>query len=185
MKTYITILRGINVSGHKKIEMSGLKVMFEQLSFEQVTTYIQSGNIIFGTLSNQPEEELAKKIEQAINAKFGFQVPVILRTLAQMKEAAGNNPWLKEPGIDPEKLHVTFLAHVPSEALIKSLPAATYLPDQFRVTGREIYLYCPGGYGNTKLNNNYFENKLKITATTRNWRTVNKLIELGEKIQSE
>jgi uncharacterized protein (DUF1697 family) len=185
MQTYITILRGINVSGQKKIEMSGLKVMFEQLSLEQVTTYIQSGNIIFREKGNQPEEELVKAIQQSITAKFGFHVPVILRTLRQMKEVAGNNPWVKEPGIDPEKLHVTFLTHVPPEALIKNIMTASYLPDQFRLSGREIYLYCPGGYGNTKLNNNYFENKLKVTATTRNWRTVNKLIELGEKIQSE
>src|SRR4051812_7630380 len=99
MQTYITILRGINVSGHRKIEMSGLKSMFEKLSFERVTSYIQSGNIVFRTLLNQPEEELAKTIEQAIETKFGFQVPVILRTLEEMTKTAGRNPWLKETGI--------------------------------------------------------------------------------------
>jgi len=159
--------------------------MYEQLSCKEVTTYIQSGNIIFRKIGNESEEELAKTIQQAIMEKFGFDVPVLLRTLTEMKEAAACNPWTKETGIDPDKLHVTFLSHVPPEELIKNIPGSNYVPDQFRISGREIYLYCPGGYGNTKLNNNYFENKLKVTATTRNWRTVNKLIELGEKIQSE
>jgi len=156
MQTYISMLRGINVSGQKKIEMAGLRSLYEELSFEQVTTYIQSGNVIFKTANNANEGKLVETIEQAIHAKYGFEVPVTLRNLPEINELTSNNPFLTRMGIDPEKLHVTFLSNNPQQSSVKNIETAAFLPDEFILSGKEIFLYCPGGYGNTKLNNKFF-----------------------------
>jgi uncharacterized protein (DUF1697 family) len=86
------------------------------------------------------------------------------------------------PGIDIEKLHVTFLEKVPGQIELDNTKKHDYTPDKFIIAGREVFLYCPGGYGKSKLSNNFFENKLKVKATTRNWKTVNKLVESAEGI---
>lgn len=181
METYISILRGINVSGHKKIQMDDLKALFENLKFKTVTTYIQSGNVIFKA-SKQRDEVLAKKIEEAIYSKYNFEVPAIIRSVQEMRNIIAVNPLLKESNIDAEKLHVTFLEEVPDKTKVDSIKSSGYSPDKFIIIGKEIFLYCPNGYGITKLSNNFFENKLKVSATTRNWKTVNKLLELAEAI---
>ena len=98
-----------------------------------------------------------------------------------METAVTNNPFIGQDGIDIEKLHITFLASVPDTASLEKISQYDYPPDKFIILQKEVYLYCPGGYGNTKLSNTFFENKLKTTATTRNWKTVNTLAELGSK----
>jgi uncharacterized protein (DUF1697 family) len=97
-----------------------------------------------------------------------------------MKAIAGFNPFIKKKNIDPRKLHVTFLSPEPGLSNVHALNGIHYPPDEFILKGKEIYLHCPDGYGRSKLNNNFFEKKLKVTATTRNWRTVNELIKLAE-----
>jgi uncharacterized protein (DUF1697 family) len=179
METYISILRGINVSGQKKVEMVGLKALFEELKFQSVKTYIQSGNVIFKTREPADTNRIGKAIEKAIFEKYYFHVPVIVRTLQELQTVISNNPFLEKADTDVEKLHVTFLAEKPQEAKITAIENGDYLPDEFVIKDKEVYVYCPAGYGNTKLNNNFFENKLKVAATTRNWRTVNKLFELA------
>jgi uncharacterized protein (DUF1697 family) len=182
METYISILRGINVSGHKKIQMNDLKTLYEDLKFKNVTTYIQSGNVVFKA-SKQRDEVLAKKIEAAIYSKYDFEVPVITRNVEEMKNTISINPFLKDTGIDKEKLHVTFLEEIPDKTKVDSIKNIDYSPDKLIITGKEIFLYCPNGYGITKLSNNFFENKLKVNATTRNWKTVNKLVEIAEDLK--
>jgi uncharacterized protein (DUF1697 family) len=179
MKTYISILRGINVSGQKKIIMSDLKTLFESLKFNTVTTYIQSGNVIFKSDQNVTDTVIANQIEEAIYKKYKFTVPVIIRSGEEIRKVISLNPFLKEKNINLEKLHVTFLSEVPNEINLEKLKGIDYSPDRFTIIGKEIFLYIPEGYGNTKLSNNFFENKLKVTATTRNWKTVNKLFELA------
>jgi uncharacterized protein (DUF1697 family) len=181
MNTYISILRGINVSGYKKIEMAGLKALYEELKFEEVVTYIQSGNVIFKSSQTTPEKDLLKSIENAIFEKYRFSVPVIIRSFTKMEKMISINPFLKETNIDVEKLHVTFLGEAPAQSNLECIQHLDFSPDKFIAAEKDIFLYCPGGYGNTKLSNNFFENKLKVTATTRNWKTVNKLIELAKK----
>jgi uncharacterized protein (DUF1697 family) len=178
MRTYISMLRGINVSGHNMMKMSDLQKAFEGLGFEQVKTYIQSGNVVFQAPKISPEE-ISKKMEDKINRDFGFLVPVISRTPEEFDGTIRNNPFLREKGVDSAKLHVTFLSEAPADACLKKLAALPAHPDQFRSVGREIYLYCPEGYGRTKLSNNAIEKVLTIRATTRNWRTVNKLYEMA------
>ncbi|MDX2003482.1 MAG: DUF1697 domain-containing protein [Chitinophagales bacterium] len=177
MQTYIAILRGINVSGHRPVNMKALKALLESEGFTDVTTYIQSGNLVFRHATTA-EDMLVAHLEGIIQHKFGFEVPVIVRTATDWKRAAYHNPFLKEKGIDTDKLHITFLAAEPSPENLGKTNTYNYEPDRFIVHGREVYIYAPGGYGNTKLNNTFFESKLKVSATTRNLKTVNKLLEL-------
>lgn len=175
MNTFLSILRGINVSGQKKIPMLELKKMYEELHFENIITYIQSGNVIF---NNKNAKDLSKKIEQKIFEKFNFHVPVIIRTPDEMQKIIEENPFLKQKNIDLSKLHVVYLADNPKQDIIDKLKKNNYEPDKFYTSGKEVYVYCPNGYGRTKLTNNFFENKLEITATTRNWNTTNELLKI-------
>lgn len=180
MQTFISILRGINVSGQKKILMADLKILFESLHFKKIATYIQSGNVVFKSDLKSSDIQLAEKIEKAICAKYNFEVPVIIRTKEELEKIISQNPFIKEKNIDLKKLHVTFLSEAPDKEKIDQIKQADFLPDRFVVKGKEIYLHIPGSYGETKLSNKFFENKLKVSATTRNWNTVNKLFEMAQ-----
>ena len=177
MQNFISILRGINVGGQKKILMSDLKVLYQSLQFKDVETYIQSGNVVFKSDTKFSDTEMAKEIEKAIEKKYGFQVPVIIRRKKELQNIISDNPFLKDKNIDTKKLHVTFLSNLPDKTNIESIGNIDFLPDQFIIKGKEIYLHIPESYGETKLSNNFFEKKLKVSATTRNWNTVNKLFE--------
>jgi len=172
------MLRGINVGGHEKVPMKQLRAMFEALGFDQVRTFIQSGNVVFNAAKISPLN-LSKRIEARILEEFGFAVSVLTKTSEEMGKAIQANPFLREKGIDTTKLHVSFLAEAPAVAGLKKLESLDAGCDQFRASGHEIYLYCPGGYGQTKLANNALEKMLSVSATTRNWNTVNKLYEMS------
>lgn len=178
MKTYISILRGINVGG-RKVLMSDLKALYEGLKFRDIVTYIQSGNVIFKTDTKLTGTALAVKIEQALLKKYAFEIPVIVRSLDEIKQVLAANPFLKDKTVNREKLHVTFLSELPAEERTDSIKDVRFLPDAFVLAGKEIYIHCPVSYGETKLSNKFFESKLKVPATTRNWNTVNKLAELA------
>jgi len=178
MPIYISMLRGINVGGHNQIKMTALRELFEALGFERVQTYIQSGNVVFKA-GKSSTLQVSKRVEERIAKVFGFRVSVVTRTSAELGSVIASNPLLKTKGIDPTKLHVTFLSEAPESAALRKLEALAMGPDQFRGSGREIYLHCPNGYGNTKLSNNTFEKMLAVSATTRNWNTVNKLYEMS------
>ncbi len=175
MSIYVAMLRGINVGGQKIVKMENLRALFEALGFRRVRTYVQSGNVIFEASRTSPDS-LSKNIKKKILSDYGFSVPLILRTLGEMKKIVNDNPFLKERGIDDSKLHVTFLSELPAETTLRKLDALNSLPDQFRIRSREVYLYCPNGYGRTKLSNSAFEKLLSVEATTRNWKTVNALV---------
>jgi uncharacterized protein (DUF1697 family) len=179
MKTFISILRGVNVSGQKKILMKDLKELFEKLHFKRVQTYIQSGNVVFESDIEYTNSELAIIIETAIEKEFRFHVPTIIRSREELKTVISLNPFLKDPGIDLKKLHVTFLSEDPAKENAQSIVNNNFSPDQFAINGRNIFLHIPGSYGQTKLSNSFFEKKLKVTATTRNWNTVKKLLEMA------
>jgi len=179
MQTFISILRGINVSGQKKILMTDLKALYESLNYMDVVTYIQSGNVIFKCNEKLTDIQLAKKIENAIYNKYQFHVPVIIRSKEEIGKIISSNPFLKEKDPDRKKLHVTFLSEFPSKENVESIENIDFKPDQFKISGKDIYLYVPNGYGETKISNAFFEKKLKVTATTRNWNSVNKLFEIA------
>ncbi|WP_025743412.1 DUF1697 domain-containing protein [Aquimarina pacifica] len=180
MKTYIALLRGINVSGQKKIKMVDLKAMFETIGCTSVQTYIQSGNIVF-EYAEETNNILGQRIKEAILEHFGFEVPVLVLTPKKLIEIFENNPFSKRLGtlgFEDKKLYFTLLTNVPDPVAVSALEAADYGTEEFVITNEVVYFYAANGYGKTKLDNNFFERKLKSPATTRNLRTMTKLIEL-------
>ena len=184
MGVIISMLRGINVSGQKKVPMKELKTLYEGLGFTNVSTYIQSGNVIFET-GEKKADALPKKIEKAIHDHFGFEVSVIHRTPKELKAVLDGNPFLAGTEVQADKLYVTFLAQEPLPELVEKAQAHQTDADRFAVLNRETYLYLPDGYGRTKLHNNFMESKLKVTATTRNWKTVNELYNLAQALHTQ
>ena len=175
--TYVALLRGINVGGHKIIKMDQLRKAFEGLGYADVATYVQSGNVVFKA-PGKASDYLSKRIAEMLLGRFSMSVPVIVRTADEIGEVLRNNPFLQEGGIDTSKLHVTFLSHPPQRTAWKGLDAITGGPDQFRCSDQEIYLHCPNGFAGTKLSIAAFEKVLSVGATTRNWNTVNKLYQM-------
>ena len=176
MNTYIALLRGINVSGHKIIKMELLRKVLAELHFENVATYIQSGNIIFQSDATDPRQ-LEKQIALLIYKHFGFDVPVMIVTPESLKKVVANNPYPKTE--DPAQPYVAFLSEIPAPSAIASLKAVDFGKDSFVNIDNTMYLHYADSAGNTKLSNAAIENKLKLKATSRNWKTINKLIELS------
>lgn len=172
------MLRGINMTGHNTIKMTRLAEMFRQLGYTDAETYIQSGNIVF-SCRNSSIDGVSSEIRKAILSEFSLDIAVITRTPDEMKKIITANPFLEEPGFDPSKMAVIFLELKPSEEQILKVAGIDYPPDKFRIIGSEIYIYCPNGFGKTKLYTNFFEAKMKVAGTARNWRTVNKLMEMA------
>jgi uncharacterized protein (DUF1697 family) len=173
--TYVALLRGINLGSRNKVSMPDLRTLLTDLRAEDVTTYVQSGNVVFrSSVGRQPE--LIEAIEMQIKRDLGLSVTVLLRTKAQLAKILAGNPFANH---EPTELHVTFLADSPSRASVRELATRDFEPDGFRIVGREVYLHCPNGYGKSKLSNAYFEKAFDVAATTRNWRTVTKLAELA------
>ncbi|MDC9722864.1 MAG: DUF1697 domain-containing protein [Urechidicola sp.] len=174
---YIALLRGINVGGHKKILMADLKELLINEGLNNVQTYIQSGNVIFESDENQTT--LSKNISTYIYKEYQFEVPVLIKTVAEWEVALNNNPFLKDDSeVDIKKLYVTFLSDTPTKENAKNLLELDYSPDKFALQDNLIYSYYPNGSGKSKMTINIFEKKLKVSATSRNWNTINKLFEL-------
>lgn len=176
MNIRIAILRGINVGGKRKILMADLKSMCEKLGLKNVKTYIQSGNLIFN--SDRQNSELENDLEKAITEKFGFDVPVIVRTEKELEASINNNPFFDKDA-DIKQLHLTFLKEKPSKENIDKTLTYNYEPDKFKIDDKDTFIFCAGKYHKSKLTNNFFEKQLKVGATTRNWKTVLKLSELS------
>ena len=175
MNTYISMLRGINVSGQKKIRMAELKSLYESLSLTNVETYVQSGNVVFDS-KEQDAIKLRDSIESQIETVFGFSVPVLIRTGDEFKRIIESHPFAGEEAV---RVLVTFLYDRPENSKLEDLSHYKDKVDQFVIGEREIFLYCPGGYGKTKLSNAFFERKLDVIATTRNWKSVNALYQMA------
>jgi uncharacterized protein (DUF1697 family) len=176
MNKYISLLRGINVSGQKLIKMTELKELYESLNFTNVTTYIQSGNVVFCSIEKNVKK-IQKQIEQKIEDVYNFSVPTLILTENKLKKIISSIPFDLSK-MDLSKLAVTFLDSKPDKTLIKNLDKFKGDREEFIISEDVIYLYCPDGFGRTKLTNNLFENKLKVTATSRNWKTTIKLFEM-------
>ena len=178
MPIYISMLRGINVGGHKQVPMSELRAMFEALGFEQVRTYIQSGNVIFEAAKSNPSD-LSARIEKKILSQFGFPVSVITRTPEEMRKNIEGNPFAKESRTEPAKVYIAFVSQAPTADAVKKVGALATASEQLRHSGREVYLYYSDGMGRAKLTHNVLEKVLAVTATARNWNTVNKLYDMA------
>jgi len=154
--------------------MADLRGLFDELGFGDVSTHLQSGNVLFEGKGSA--RQLETKLERAIGERLAPGVSVLLRTKAQLARVVTGNPFASR---EISKLHVTFLEKPPPRGRATALDPAVGTPDEFRLVGREIYLHYPGGYGRSKLSNAYFEKQLGVVATTRNWKTVTALAELA------
>lgn len=173
---YVALLRGINVGGHKLIKMAELKAMFEALGLTKVQTYIQSGNVLFA--SNEEEAEpLRRRIEQQIEAVFGFDVPVALRTLDEWERIIAQCPFPAD-----ESLYVAVMTEAPLPEGVDRLQAHKIDGDEFRIGSREVYLLYRQPVHKSKLTNNLLEKKLGVPATSRNWQTMTRLAALGREM---
>ena len=140
MATYISLLRGINMTGHNSLKMADLTALFMELGYSDVTTYIQSGNVIFNGPDDIQVAEASIKIEKAINEKFGYDIPAIIKTVSELKEVIVTNPYLEEATINPSKMAVLFLNEKPSEYQFKNEEFIDNPPDKFEIYGKEIYI---------------------------------------------
>jgi uncharacterized protein (DUF1697 family) len=179
MPTYVSFLRGINLGSHNRIAMPALTNLYQDQGFTAVQTYLQSGNVVF----DAPEEDadaLEIRFSEAIRTTWGLEVPVLLRTREAVTTMLIVNPYAARAEAAPTACHITLLSSAPLPAQAEALALVSSAPDECTLLGREVYLYCPGGYGNTKFSNAFIERKLKVTATTRNLNTMRAMLTLAE-----
>lgn len=178
MKTYIALLRGINVSGHRKIKMADLRQLLGELGFGSVKTYIQSGNVVFES-SETDTLLLERQIKDGIAKTFGFDVPVVIKDHAQLCAIIGESPFREAEDLAANRIYYALLKTEPDHADIANLDQRDYPNERFVIRPNCVYLNCHLGAGQAKLDNNIIERKLKVQATTRNHKTMLKLIELS------
>ena len=171
-KKFVALLRGINVSGQKKIKMADLRNSLSKGGIEDVQTYIQSGNIVFRSIVSDTYK-MEKSIHKIIQEDFGFDVPVIVLSKAKLDAVLSNNPFTDSEKI--EKSYYTILEKIPTKEALDRLYEKSYEPEEFHYADGVVYLYSPAGAAKSKLSNNLFESKLKMHATTRNGRTLHTL----------
>ena len=175
MTTSIALLRAINVGGNRSIKMADLAEVFGAAGCGNVRTYIQSGNVVF-THGSRSEAALVDDLQRGIEQATGFDVAVVVRTAEAWAEVVAQNPY---SGVEPTHLHVSFLADAPAASEVESIDRAAFAPEQFSVVGRQVYLHLPHGMGRAKLPVALTRTLLRSPATTRNWRTVEKLLALA------
>jgi uncharacterized protein (DUF1697 family) len=168
-RTYIALLRGVNVGGNA-LPMERLRTLCGDLGLNNARTYVQSGNLAFE--GEKSAAHWSEELERALAGTARLPISVLVRTGAEVAKLVARNPFLREKGVDPARLYVTFLRERPTNSALVALAAVEAGPDRFSAAGREVYLHCPVGYGRSKLTNNVLERVLKTRATTRNWRTV-------------
>ena len=174
MKTYIALLKGVNVGGHKKMPMAELRELLTNSGFQNVKTYIQSGNVVFH--SSEKPMELELKIQKQINAQFGFEVPVIVKTSKELQTIFDACPFSKE------KINTSYfivLSKKPEADLLKEVNKMSYENEEVVIKDDCLYFYSSKGFGKTKFNMNTYERKLKLFGTARNYNTMLKLLSLS------
>ncbi len=177
MPRSVALLRSVNVAGHGRLAMNELRASFEALGCTDVTTYIQTGNVLF-TSEPKSDKGLAAAIEERLAEDFGDAPAVLVRSTADLRRVGTSSPYAKA-GADPARHHVTFLATVPTKAALAALALPPSGRDELIIDGKEIYVHTPDGYANTKYTGTFLERRLGVVSTTRNWNTVTKLSELA------
>jgi len=178
MPVFISMLRGVNVGGHNRVNMTELSALYESLGFDTPRTYVQSGNVIFRT-SEKNAASISKKIQDGIERTFGFRPAVVLRTAPELKKAIDANPFAGRRDIVPGKLLVTFLAADPGPDGLRRLAAFKSHPEELHLKGSELYIYFPNGAGRSKLPWSSVEKLVGVTGTARNWNSVSKMLEIA------
>ncbi|MEV6168823.1 DUF1697 domain-containing protein [Streptomyces sp. NPDC051954] len=178
MTTYAALLRGINVGGSRKVPMAELRTLMEGLGHDAVRTYLQSGQAVFSS-GHGDTESLAAELTRAIEKHFGFGVDVIVRDHAYLKTIADACPF-PAADLEAKQLHVTYFSAPIDAERFAEIDRTAYLPEEFRLGDRALYLYAPNGLGRSKLAEHLSKPRLNkgVIATSRNWNTVVKLVEM-------
>ncbi|MGH9515146.1 MAG: DUF1697 domain-containing protein [Terriglobales bacterium] len=182
MPVFIALLRGINIGPHKRMKMEKLRACCEEIGFEGVKTYIQSGNVVFKAPKLSPAR-LSKKLGECIVKDFGFSCEVILRRREEMKSIIDHNPFTKERGIDLSRLHVVFLSKPAATTALKKLQELTLTPDRTHSSGKEIYFYFPNGVSGSSLWKHPLDRVTGVAGTMRNWKTVTTLHQMATEVE--
>jgi uncharacterized protein (DUF1697 family) len=176
--TLIALLRAINLGARNRVPMSELRALFADLGYERVKTHLQSGNVVFDAQATPAS--VAEKLERELAAAFGFDVPVMIRTADEMAAVVADNPFATVAD-DGSRLFINFLSRPVRAAQLEGIDAVEHAPNRFALGPRaqELYVWCPNGLQNTKLGNAFWERRLGVAATARNWNTASKLVELA------
>lgn len=181
MITYISLLRGINVSGKNPLKMNDLKKMYQELGLSNVVTYIQSGNVLFQSKETDAQK-LQHMLANQIKIDFGYDISIFVLSYHQLEKIILHHPFLKDESNDNTFFHLTFLSHPPQRIDHESILDKKLPTEQIYIKDEVVYLYCPNGYGKTNLSTTFLETKLKVNATTRNWKTTLVLFQLANEI---
>ncbi len=176
--SYIALLRGINVGGHKKIKMADLRDLFEGLGYKDVMTYIQSGNVVFKS-KIKDQSNLANQISESIKSYYGFQVPVLVKTRTEMNKILNSNPFKDPKDLANNKVYFIVLKEMPLSDDIESTSKIIFENEKFVITPECVYIRYDLGAAKAKCGTTFFESKLKVVTTSRNYRTMTKLLELS------
>nr|WP_315252066.1 DUF1697 domain-containing protein [uncultured Flavobacterium sp.] len=179
MTTHLALLRGINVSGHNMIKMEALKTALENIGFQNVVTYIQSGNVFVDT-DEENAPAVGFKIKQEIFKVFGHEVPIVVIGKSDLEKSLKNNPFLKEKNVDTKKLYVAFVSIALRSDSINDLKMSQVKPDEAYIDDSRIYIKYSVGAGKTRFDQKYIEKKLNVISTIRNWNTVTQLLKMYE-----
>jgi len=181
MDKVVVFLRGVNMAGHNKIKMADLQRLFVKLGYKDATTYIQSGNVVFTAGTGESPEALEDKISNAIKMEFSLDIVSMVRTASEMEAIIKSNPYIPGQNADPSKVATLILKHRPGNEQVARMDDVNYPPDKFFISGKEIFIYCPDGFGKTKLYTNFFENRMKVSGTARNWNSITILAQMAKK----
>jgi uncharacterized protein (DUF1697 family) len=182
MTVAVSLLRAINLGGKNTVRMDALRAAHEGLGLKDVQTYIQSGNAVFRTKLKNPNA-IGRQLEDAIEKSHGFRPPVIVRTAAELRDVVARNPFAGRKDVEPNKLAVLFLAGKPEPAAAEKLRGIKVGPEEFHLSGSELYVYFPEGMGRSKFSAALVDKTLQTTATARNWNTVTKLLAMAEALE--
>ena len=180
----VAMLRSVNLPNHQKVNMQALKTLCTSLGLRDVQTYIQSGNLVFRDAEEDPDA-LAQRIEQAMEASFGFRPVVIVRTASELRKVIANNPFRGRKEVEPSKLLVVFIKSAPTKQARDKLLAIPCEPEELHIHSREVYIYYPDGMARPKIPLIRMEKALQSSSTGRNWNTVNKLLAMAEALEKQ
>lgn len=183
MAVVITLLRGVNVGGHNRIKMDELRTLYASLKLRDAQTYVQSGNVVCRS-DERDLVQLARRVENAIERRFGFRPDVMVRTAAELRDVVRRNPFARRGGIDPSRLLVTFLAADPGPEARDRILRIKADPEELRIDGRQLYVYYPDGLGRSKFSSAVIEKALQASGTARNWNSVTRLLEIAERLEA-
>ena len=177
MAASVALLRGINVGSRNRIDMAGLRAAVAELGYRDVRTHLQSGNVVFDAGRRSPRRTAAE-IEGQIAARYGLDIGVLVRTARELDRIVRDNP-LAELAADPARMLVTFLFEEPERAIVDALDPAAFEPEAFALRGRELYMWCPKGFQDSRIRPALSEKRLGVRTTFRNWNTVTRLAALA------